>query len=100
MPRSKEAKTFLSKDGTERLYRLMDIQAYGLDIPEIFTRCFKCHKPAVWVLTCYADGWRLGKKLANHPSTQEFIEQMREWAGSNIELPVCDLHKNYGEIIQ
>jgi hypothetical protein len=98
MPRCDQSRVVFGKDA--RLYKLTDIKSYGLDVPDAFTRCFRCKKPAVWLQTFYCDDWELANKIANDPANKEFVEQMREWAGSNMELSLCDEHKDSGEITQ
>lgn len=84
---------------SERLYKLTDLEEWGLEIPDTFKRCAICKRPADYLETFVAKGnCKFAGFLPEDPATREFIEEIRYWAHSNIELPLCEEHQDYGEI--
>jgi hypothetical protein len=98
MPRKQPGKqtNWIVAEAGSRMYRLKEIEEYGLAIPPLFQHCMRCKGPAVY-LHCFRANHEDANWLPEDLETREFIEQMRHWAGSNFEIPLCEEHGNAGE---
>lgn len=101
MPRKKMPRkqtNWIVAEAGSRMYRLKDIEEYGLPIPPLFQHCMRCKGPAVYLHCFRARNDEDANWLPeDDPETREFIEQMRHWAGSNFEIPLCEEHRNAGD---
>lgn len=90
---------YIEGEPGSRMYKIQDIEEYGLPIPDMFRSCFRCKTPAVYLHCFRAINYEGADWLPADPVTREFVEQIREWAGSNCEVPLCENHRESGFLV-
>ena len=74
---------------------ISDLRAAHGEIPQVFRRCFigDCNRPAVYIMCAVSDDPRIANERPFSDAAAEALAQeLRAEFGTNLELPVCELH--------
>lgn len=81
------------------IYEIRVLKEWGLEIPERFRHCYchPCSSPATYIRCMHIigeDKFKARDWLPPEQDARAFALQLKEWTGSDIELPACERHRD------